>query len=176
MSHRIRPALAGMRGLFLAAAIPLALLLALRAPFATAKPHQILEFDTMVGVPQALTGSTNAIRGINGGGIPWTLASARGELTTSGHLEIRVSGLVLAAGANAGNNPSAVFRGLVSCLRADATFANVSTDPFPATIGPATEGGGDAQIEQDLVLPQPCIAPIIFVTSNGGSWFASTGG
>ena len=127
----------------------------------------------MVGVPQALTGATNPIRGINGGGIPWTLASARGELTTSGHLEIRVSGLVLASGANAGSNPSAVFRGLVSCLKADATIANVSTDAFPATTGP---GGGDAQIEQDLVLPQPCIAPVIFVTSNTGSWFASTGG
>ncbi len=49
------------------------------------------------------------------------------------------------------------------------------SDAFPATIGPASAGGGDATIETDVVLPQPCIAPIIFVTSPGGSWFAATG-
>ncbi len=153
-----------------------ALLIAAQAPLAAAKPHQILEFDTMVGVPQAMIGATNPIRGINGGGIPWTIASGRGELTVSGHLEIKVSGLVLAAGANAGSNPSASFRGLVSCLAADASVVNVLTDPFPATTGLASAGGGNAGIEADLVLPHPCIAPIIFVTSAGGSWFASTGG
>jgi hypothetical protein len=27
-----------------------------------------------------------------------------------------------------------------------------------------------------VALAQPCIAPIVFVTSAGGAWFASTGG
>jgi hypothetical protein len=52
----------------------------------------------------------------------------------------------------------------------------VQTDPFPATTGPASTGGGNAKIEADLALADPCIAPIVFVTSAGGSWFASTGG
>lgn len=48
------------------------------------------------------------------------------------------------------------------------------TDAFPATQGFASEGGGNAKIEADLALPQPCLAPIIFVTSPGGAWFAVT--
>src|SRR5688500_4149957 len=137
---------------------------------ATAKEAKILEFDTMVGVPAALTGTQSQapLRGINGGGIAWTIASASGELTASGKLEINVQGLVLAAGANAGSNPSATFRGLVSCVKSDGSFQNILTDPFPATTGPASSGGGNAKIEANVSLPQPCIAPIIFVTSAGG--------
>jgi len=82
---------------------------------------------------------------------------------------------VLAAGANAGSNPSATFRGLVSCVNPDGTFSNVLTDPFPATTGPASAGGGNSEIEADVTLPASCIAPIVFVTSATGSWFASTG-
>jgi hypothetical protein len=154
-----------------------ALLLLVQSSFVSARGGpKILEFDTMVGVPQAFTGATNAIRGVPGGGIPWTLSSAKGELSTSGHLEIKVRGLVLAAGANAGTNPINAFRGIVSCLDANAAIVNVQTGTFPATTGAATAGGGNADIEATLVLPDPCIAPIVFVTSGGGSWFASTGG
>ena len=32
-----------------------------------------------------------------------------------------------------------------------------------------------AHINDTVSLPQPCIAPIIFVTSGGGNWFAATG-
>ena len=142
---------------------------------ATARDTKIMEFSSMVGVPQAFTGAQNPIRGINGGGLPWTIASAQGELSTSGKLEIQVQGLVLAAGANAGSNPIANFKAIVSCLKSDATVENVSTGLFPATTGPALAGGGDAKIETSLTLPQPCIAPIIFVTSPGGAWFAATG-
>jgi hypothetical protein len=156
-----------------------ALLLLVQSSFVTARGGpKILEFDTMVGVPQAFTGATNAavIRGVPGGGIPWTLTSAKGELSISGHLEIKVRGLVLAAGANAGTNPVAAFRGIVSCLDTTAAVVNVQTDTFPATLGAATAGGGNADIEATLDLPNPCIAPIVFVTNAGGSWFASTGG
>jgi hypothetical protein len=53
---------------------------------------------------------------------------------------------------------------------------NVMTDPFPATTGPAREGGGNAFIRTMVSLLQPCIASIIFVTSPAGAWFAATGG
>ena len=144
---------------------------------ATAKESKILEFDTMVGVPAGLTGAQSqpVLRGISGGGIPWTLTSAHGELKASGKLEIEVQGLVLAAGANAGSNPSPVFRALVSCLKSDRSVENILTEAFPATTGPASSGGGNAKIETTVTLPQPCIAPIVFVTNNGGSWFAVTG-
>jgi len=139
------------------------------------KEPKILEFDTMVGVPSGLTGpqSLAPLRGINGGGVPWTLTSAKGELKASGRLEITVQGLVL---ATTGSNPSANFQGLVSCVKSDGSFERILTGPFPATTGPASSGGGNAKIEADLTLPQPCIAPIIFVTNSAGtSWFAATG-
>ena len=147
------------------------------ATSAGAKGPKILKFDTMVGVPAGLTGTQSQIplRGISGGGIPWAVADASGELRANGHLEISVQGLVLAAGANAGTNPVGVFRGLVSCLNSDGTVTNVPTGPFTATTGPASAGGGNAEIEADVALPQPCIAPIIFVTNNNGDWFAATG-
>ena len=150
-----------------------------QASLASAKDaDNILKWDTMVGVPTGLTGAqSNApLRGLNGGGIAWTLTEGHGKLTVDGHLEIKVDGLVLASGANAGNNPSATFRARVSCVNADGTFTNIlTTDAFPATTGPASAGGGDSKIETDVVLPSPCIAPIVFVTSATGSWFASTG-
>ena len=144
---------------------------------ATAKEPKILEFDTMVGVPSALTGAASqpVLRGVRGGGLPWVLSSAHGELKASGKLEIEVQGLVLAAGANTGSNPSAVFRALVSCIRSDGSVQNILTEAFPATTGPASSGGGNAKIETTVDLPHPCIAPIVFVTNDGGSWFAATG-
>jgi hypothetical protein len=147
------------------------------APAASARGLNVLEFSTMVGVPTALTGAKSApvLRGINGGGLPWMIGSGKGELSASGHLEVTVQGLVLAAGANAGSNPINSFRAVVSCVTRDGGVANVQTDPFPATTGPASSGGGDAHIEAAVSLPPSCIAPIIFVTSPGGAWFAATG-
>ncbi|HRQ41483.1 MAG TPA: hypothetical protein PLD25_26485 [Chloroflexota bacterium] len=142
---------------------------------ASARQPKILEFDTMVGNTQAFTGATNPIRGINGGGLPWVIGSAKGELKTDGRLEINVQGLVLAVGPNAGSNPIANFAAIVSCLTGDGGVQNVMTGTFPATTGPASQGGGNAKIETTVTLPQPCIAPIIFVTNPGGAWFAATG-
>lgn len=144
---------------------------------ASARETRILAFDTLAGIPSGLTGTQSQLplRGINGGGLPWNIASGKGYLTSSGHLEIEVKGLVLAAGANAGSNPIASFRATVSCVKSDGTFANIQTGSFPATTGPAASGGGDAEIDAVVTLPQPCIAPIVFVTSPGGAWFAATG-
>jgi len=66
-----------------------------------------------------------------------------------------------------------MFKAIVSCqtIGADgsATVTNVSNATFPAN----TEG--DSNIRAMVQLPHPCIAPIIFVTSPGGAWFAATG-
>ena len=136
----------------------------------SAEPPTILKASTMVGVTGPYVGMANPIRGVNGGGIPWNISEAKAVLLADGHLEIKVEGLVL---ATTGVNPVNMFRGLVSCQTISGTAAmvtNVSTDPFPATMT------GNSKIAQTLDLPDPCIAPIVFVTSGGGSWFASTGG
>jgi hypothetical protein len=141
---------------------------------------KILEFDTMVGVPRPYTGATNAIRGVPGGGLPWVVDSATGELRVDGRLEVEVEGLVIdpadlaaiAAGV-AGTNPVPNFMAIVSCLSKDAggnaITANVQTGLFPA------DAAGNSEIEDTVSLPEPCIAPIVFVTSPTGAWFAATG-
>jgi hypothetical protein len=55
----------------------LAALLAL-APVASAG-DKVLEFDTMAGVVRPFTGAANAIRGVNGGGLPWVIRAGPGS-------------------------------------------------------------------------------------------------
>jgi len=141
---------------------------------------RILAFDTMYGVDGPFVGDTNPIRGIVGDEAPWVIARfARGSLTEDGHLRLRVRGLVFANDPRApagfvGKNDEPDFRGAVSCLTEDAqgnvSTANVITAGFPATMQ------GDSNIEATLVLPQPCVAPIVFVLAGSeDKWFAVTG-
>ena len=147
---------------------------------ATADDSKILQFNTMVGVPKPYTGSTNAIRGVPGGGLPWVIQFGSGKLSPDGNVDVMVKGLVLdpndpdvIARGIGGTNPIPSFKVIVSCLSKDssnnATTVNVSTSLFPA------DASGNAHIQDAVALPQPCIAPIVFVTSPGGAWFAATG-
>jgi hypothetical protein len=145
---------------------------------ASADPGTILKFDTMAPVTGPYVGASSPIRGVPGGGFPWMIESGRGSLDRDGHLKVRVRGLVLANHAPVppalrGTNPVTPFKAIVSCqtIGADgsATVTNVSTAGFPAS------PEGDANIRADVQLPHPCIAPIVFVTSGGGAWFAATG-
>jgi len=139
---------------------------------ASGEGNPIVTFNTMAPVTGPFVGTANPIRGINGGGLPWAIANGNGVLHADGKLDVNVHGLVLAAGPNTGKNPIPTFRAVVSCLsvsNGNPTTVNVSTDPFAATTT------GDAHIHARLALPSPCIAPIIFVTSPTGAWFAATG-
>jgi hypothetical protein len=132
-------------------------------------PATVLKAEALAGVTGPYVGSANPIRGVNGGGVPWDIAEGKAVLSADGHLVVKVEGLVLTA---TGTNPVTTFRGLVSCqtiIDGAAAVANVSTDAFPATTT------GDSKIEATVTLPTPCFAPIVFVTSPGGSWFAVTG-
>jgi hypothetical protein len=164
---------------FFSTAAALTLVTALAVAFAGAagaKTNRVLAFDVMTPVVAPYTGATNPIRGINGGGVAWELVNGKGWLTAGGHLKVEVEGLVL---ASTHSNPIAAFKATVSCqtiVDGAAQVVNVATAvTFPATTGLASAGGGNADIEAQVALPQPCIAPIIFVTSGGGSWFAATG-
>lgn len=147
---------------------------------ASAKDSTVMEIKSMVGVPRPYTGGTNAIRGVPGGGLPWVVSFAEGELKANGQIEMTVRGLLIdpndpaaIAAGRAGTNPSPTFKVIVSCLTKNeagaATTVNVSTGLFPA------DANGNAEIEDMVSLPHPCIAPIIFVTSPTGSWFATSG-
>jgi hypothetical protein len=129
--------------------------------------NAILAFHTMAPVTGAFVGANGTpIRGIHGGGIPWSLDAADGELSTDGRLRVRVRGLVLAAGSAAGTNPISTFSAIVSFEGLPA----ILTDPVPASTA------GDADIDTHIDLPHPGFAPIIFVGPGGRLvWFAVTG-
>lgn len=112
------------------------------------------------------------IRGVSGGGLPWRLGSGSVDLRADGRLHVGVEGLVFAAGPNEGRNTIPAFKAIVSCQtigNGAATVANVSSAAFPAS------AAGDAEIDATVSLPSPCVAPIVFVTSPTGAWFAVTG-
>jgi hypothetical protein len=133
---------------------------------------KVLKFERMAPVVAPFTGATNPIRGINGGGVPWSIESGTGFLRADGRLHIEVEGLIIPA---RGMNPIDFFRGVVNCLTPDSptTGVNLVTDPVPAT------DSGDATIDATVALPETCVAPIVFVTNGTGSppgaWFATTG-
>jgi hypothetical protein len=161
--------------LFLGAVLAVGLVV--QASGASSSGRNVLEFNTMVGVSGPFVGSTNPIRGVNGGGLPWQIAEGRGELSSTGKLEVEVRGLVLLNGAPVppalrGTNPISSFRAIVSCLtivNGSPATTNVATDPFPAT------STGNSEIEATVALPSPCFAPIVFVGPSPTTWFAVTG-
>ena len=53
---------------------------------ASSSGQKVLKFDTMVGVDGPFVGSSNPIRGVNGGGLPWQIAKGKGELESDGSL------------------------------------------------------------------------------------------
>ena len=132
----------------------------------------VLEFDVMTPVVAPFTGTAHPIRGVNGGGVPWQIDRGRGDLSSDGRLKIRVEGLVL---VSSGQNPVPLFRGVVNCLTPESpdVGVNLATAPVPAS------SDGDAAIKATVELPDPCVAPIVFVTSGTGAapgnWFAATG-
>jgi hypothetical protein len=148
--------------------------------------RKALEFDTMAPVTGAFVGMNNPVRGFDGGGLPWVIASGEGELSANGELEVHVRGLVLDPNdprvpANLkGVNPFNAFGVFVSCLtNADPK----GLDPHTAVAAgnfPATSPGGNMHAEPHITLPSgPCVAPTILVTSPApagtAAWFAATG-
>jgi hypothetical protein len=136
----------------------------------------MLKVGTMVGVSGPYVGPANPIRGVPGGGLPWIISSGKGHLKVNGELKLRVRGLVIPSDPFNFTNPLPEFRAIVSCQSIDtnnnATIANVITAPFPA------DTAGNASVKTTVSLPNPCIAPIIFVThptSDPPRWFAATG-
>ena len=146
---------------------------------AGADPGLILKFNVMTPVTGPYVGPANPIRMVPGGGLPWIITAGTGSLTRDGHVLIHVRGLVLADEAPVpaglqGTNPIHDFTAIVSCQTigagGTATITNVSTGDFPASTA------GNADINAMVKLPQPSIAPIVFVfgAPNVG-WFAATG-
>ena len=139
----------------------------------------LLAFGTMFGVDGAFVGDTNPVDGIPGDELPWEIAFARGRLAADGDLHLVVRGVVFKDDPSVppelrGINDEAEFRAALSCLTEDGTGGvvrqNVTSAGFPAN------EHGDSVIHTHLTLPDPCIAPALFVLAGSeDKWFAVTG-
>lgn len=122
----------------------------------------LIQFESMTGVAAGQTGVVN-VRGIKGGGLPWVVGEAEGEVSSDGSVHVSVRGLVIPRLGNI--NPVKTFGATVSCLTPGG-IVNVSTPQFPAS------RTGDSEIEATVSLPQDCGSPQVFVVAPSGAWFA----
>lgn len=145
------------------------------ATTALAKDSTRIKADGFAGVPANLTGPAGNLAGFNGGGLPWGIGEAEVQVRRSGKVEVEFQDLVFTAGPNTGRNTVASMRVGVSCLSlATAARTTALSDAFPVTVAAtAPDGiGGDADAETRIELPAECAAPIVFITSPTGAWFA----
>jgi len=138
----------------------------------------LLAFDKMFGVDGAFVGDANPVDDIPGDELPWEIASAEGRLGVDGRLDLAVRGVVFKDADPVpenlrGINDEEQFRAAVSCLtERDGMVVrqNVTTEGFPSDVH------GDSTIRAHLELPDPCIAPAVFVLAGSeNKWFAVTG-
>jgi len=115
------------------------------------------------------------VRIIRGGGDEASQTQAIKGLIGQGYNGVGVSpnDPIAQARGLGGKNPSAQFEAILSCETVQngaRAVVNLATDPVDAT------PDGDAEIRQQLHgIPSPCMAPIVFVASPTGSWFAVSG-
>ena len=124
-------------------------------------PHKILD-TRLVGLPTP----GMVIAGVTGAGHAWSVKNGRAKLFADGRVDLHVHGLVLFP---EGTQPAANVRVVVSCNGGGA--GNV----IQSGLVPLSQPKGDAHFNARLTLPSPCLAPTIFVTSPGGTWFAVSG-
>jgi hypothetical protein len=147
---------------------------------ANAHGSRSIETDSLVGIPAGLTGPAIPQRGLAGGGIAWMIGASDVEVKANGKVEIRFHDLVFAAGPNLGKNTVSTMKAVISCIAADGTTMNVSTPSFPVSVATApgvvpADNGGDGRIETKVMLPSPCLEPVVFITTTTDRWLAVNG-
>jgi hypothetical protein len=147
------------------------------SPSAHGSPR-LLVFTTMFGVDGAFVGDANPVDEVPGDELPGEISHAIGSLDTAGNLFVVVRGLVFKDDPSVppelrGINDEAEFRAEVSCLTEEGEAVvrrNVLTQGFPAN------RHGNSLIFAHIELPDPCIAPALFILAGSEhKWFAVTG-
>ena len=142
--------------------------------------RRLLGFQTMYGVEGAFLGASSAGSKRVGDERPWRVSEAQGSIDAAGYVHATIRGLVLANDPavpprKRGRNDQPRFRLVLSCLTQDEdgvlVSTQISTRGFPAT------DRGDCEIDDSLRLPEPCVAPVLYVTGmDEGVWLAMSGG
>lgn len=138
----------------------------------------LLAFRTMFGVDGAFVGENGMLGDFEGDELPWEVEHVGGRLQQDGRLLLAVKGLVFADDPTVpeelrGRNDEAEFRAAVICLTEEngtIVARSVVSPGFPAN------EEGDSLIRTNLVLPDPCIAPVVLILAGSeDKWFAATG-
>ena len=140
----------------------------------------VLAFSTMRGSVPNLE-----INGNRSAGSPWVIDDGDGILSIDGDVNILIRGLTLAPSVapGGGTNPVHNFRAIVSCttvVNGVQQVVNITTGAF------AADARGNCLIHDQVTLPNPSFAPMVFVGPapagvvrdteiEGGTWFAVTG-
>ena len=98
------------------------------------------------------------------GGAPWDLAEGSARVRADGRTEVEVRGLLIP------NVGVATVRTVTASLICNGAVVDTSM-PVPLSTA------GDATIEDDLMVPARCIAPVVMVNPNGrtGAFIAISG-
>lgn len=135
-----------------------------------------LEFEDFVGVAANQLREAGAIRGVNGGGLPWGIGEAEVTVRASGRVDVEFEDLVFVAGPNVGRNTVPSMAVVVTCLDGAGNATKATSAAFPVTVATATDPGGDAEARTTITLPPACQDPIALITNAAGTaWFAASG-
>src|SRR5215510_7421042 len=109
------------------------------------------------------------IFGVNPGGVDWLLGRGEAKLRSDGRIKVRVRGLVLATGPNAGT--AGPVTTITASLFCNGTKVGTTAPPAPLA------QNGDGKVSGQFTLPATCIAPTVMVNPNGNAatYIAITG-
>jgi len=127
--------------------------------------------STLIGRPEAAS-LTVPISGVQPGAVPWALDRGTTRVNSAGRLSLHVEGLLITGTGTNLDGTTGPVTNVVASLTCQGTAPTVvSTAAVP--LSPE----GDARIDQRIVVPSPCLAPIVLVRANSssGPWIAATG-
>ena len=130
------------------------------------------EFESsLLGLPAAFKMSTGVlVRGVGGGGAPWVVAEGEAELDSDGDLEVEVEGLLITGTGGAADGTIGSVTDVAASLTCEGAGVVATTGVFPLS------AAGDAEIEDEITIPSPCVGPIILIRIGAtGHWIAASG-
>ncbi|HEY2015129.1 MAG TPA: hypothetical protein VGH38_16585, partial [Bryobacteraceae bacterium] len=108
------------------------------------------------GFEAQLVGSSvgQHVAGVPSGGAPWVISQGQVSVSGTGRIEVEIKGLLIASG------PAAGTVGPVTMVMASLVCGDVVA---ASTKGFSLSTTGNAQIEDTIAVPSPCIAPAILI-------------
>jgi threonine dehydratase len=112
--------------------------------------------DDKGGFDAQLIGSAvgQHVAGVASGGAPWKVSKGEVSVSTNGRIEVEVKGLLIATGT-AVNTVGPVTMVMTSLVCGDVVAASTKAVALTTT--------GNAEIQDTIQVPSPCIAPAVLV-------------